>query len=79
MPSTRSYPKPPFNTQPQQPEPGVEARMDPMPDHGETSYDGRGKLAREGADVLISYLEEEHDAFGRLDILVNEGRIPDLA
>lgn len=58
--------------------------MDPVPDHGETSYKGSGRLsgkraiitggdsgigravalafAREGADVLISYLSEDEDA-----------------
>ena len=58
--------------------------MDPVPDHGETSYKGSGRLAgkravitggdsgigravaiayaREGADVLIAYLEEDDDA-----------------
>jgi hypothetical protein len=57
--------------------------MDPVPDHGEDSYEGSGKLeglkalvtggdsgigravaiayAREGADVALSYLEEEQD------------------
>jgi NAD(P)-dependent dehydrogenase (short-subunit alcohol dehydrogenase family) len=70
---------------PQQQEvPGVQSRMDPVPDCGETSYQGSGKLtgkvalvtggdsgigravaiayAREGADVLISYLSEHEDA-----------------
>lgn len=64
--------------------PGVQARMDPVPDCGETSYRGSGRLsgkraiitggdsgigravaiafAREGADVLISYLNEHDDA-----------------
>jgi NAD(P)-dependent dehydrogenase (short-subunit alcohol dehydrogenase family) len=58
--------------------------MKPLPDHGEKSYTGSGRLkgkravitggdsgigravaiayAREGADILISYLEEEEDA-----------------
>jgi NAD(P)-dependent dehydrogenase (short-subunit alcohol dehydrogenase family) len=58
--------------------------MDPIPDHGERSYKGNGKLegkvalitgadsgigkavaiafAREGADVAISYLNEDEDA-----------------
>ena len=74
-------------TQPrqQQPPPGLTGRMRPIPDHGEESYRGSGRLtdkatvitggdsgigkavaiafAREGADVLISYLpEEEEDA-----------------
>ena len=64
--------------------PGATNKMDPRPDHGETSYKGSGKLqgkvaiitggdsgigravaiafAREGADLLISYLDEEEDA-----------------
>jgi NAD(P)-dependent dehydrogenase (short-subunit alcohol dehydrogenase family) len=68
----------------QQNAPGIQARMDPVPDCGEDSYRGSGKLtgkraiitggdsgigravaiafAREGADVLISYLNEDDDA-----------------
>ncbi|WP_315778557.1 SDR family oxidoreductase [Bradyrhizobium sp. SZCCHNPS1003] len=38
------YPKPPFPPQ-SQPMPGTTARMEPRPDHGETSYKGSGKLA----------------------------------
>ena len=67
----------------QQEPPGVTSAMDPMPDHGEHSYRGSGRLtdkativtgadsgigravaiafAREGADVVISYLEEEDE------------------
>jgi hypothetical protein len=37
------YPRPPFPEQPQQ-APGLAGRMDPRPDHGETSYKGSGKL-----------------------------------
>ncbi|MBB5915363.1 hypothetical protein BJY24_004275 [Nocardia transvalensis] len=68
----------------QQAVPGVQSRMDPVPDCGENSYRGSGKMtgkatvvtgadsgigravaiafAREGADVLISYLDEHDDA-----------------
>src|SRR6186997_2847054 len=78
-----NYPSPPFPKQ-QQPMPGLTDVMTPVPDHGETSYKGNGRLAgkkavitggdsgigravaiafaREGADVLISYLEEHDDA-----------------
>jgi NAD(P)-dependent dehydrogenase (short-subunit alcohol dehydrogenase family) len=77
------YPKPPFPAQ-KQPMPGFTRKMNPVPDHGERSYKGSGRLAgkmavitgadsgigravaiafaREGADVLISYLEEDEDA-----------------
>jgi hypothetical protein len=37
----QKYAKPPFNAQPQ-PWPGLGSRMDPRPDHGETSYRGSG-------------------------------------
>ncbi|WP_156688520.1 SDR family oxidoreductase [Mycobacterium sp. Marseille-P9652] len=68
----------------QQEVPGRQSEMDPIPDCGENSYQGSGKLtgkraiitggdsgigravaiafAREGADVLISYLNEDDDA-----------------
>ena len=45
------YPKPPFPKQ-QQPWPGLASRMDPRPDHGETSYKGSGRLA--GRKALIT-------------------------
>lgn len=45
------YPKPPFTKQPQQ-APGIAAKMDPKPDHGETSYVGAGKLT--GRKALIT-------------------------
>src|SRR3954463_13540728 len=38
------YPSPPFPNQ-KQPMPGLTARMDPLPDHGEASYKGAGRLA----------------------------------
>ena len=80
---TSKRPEPPFPKQ-KQPMPGLTARMKPVPDHGEDSYKGSGRLkgkkaiitggdsgigravaiayAREGADVLISYLDEHEDA-----------------
>ncbi len=45
------YPKPPFPQQPQA-APGIAAKMEPKPDHGETSYTGSGKL--EGRKALIT-------------------------
>ena len=82
------YPKPPYPAQ-QQPMPGSTEQMDPVPDHGENSYKGSGRLtgkraiitggdsgigravalayAREGADVVIAYLDEDDDAKTRLD------------
>jgi hypothetical protein len=81
MPIT--HPKPPFPKQ-RQPMPGTTAKMQPVPDHGEKTYKGSGRLtgkkaiitggdsgigravaiayAREGADLLISYLSEHADA-----------------
>jgi hypothetical protein len=80
----------------QQTPPGSTAKMDPVPDHGEESYVGHGRLAgkkaiitggdsgigravaiafaREGADVLISYLEEDDDATDTADWIDREGR-----
>jgi NAD(P)-dependent dehydrogenase (short-subunit alcohol dehydrogenase family) len=76
-------PRPPFAEQ-QQSMPGSTGKMHPIPDHGEASYKGSGRLAgkraiitggdsgigravalafaREGADVLIAYLDEREDA-----------------
>src|SRR3954468_19242852 len=42
-PVTR-FPKPPFKKQ-SQPWPGLAGKMDPPPDHGETSYKGSARLA----------------------------------
>jgi NAD(P)-dependent dehydrogenase (short-subunit alcohol dehydrogenase family) len=80
---TTDYPQPPFPKQ-QQPMPGLTAKMQPVPDHGEHTYKGAARLAdkkaiitgadsgigravaiayaREGADVLIAYLDEHEDA-----------------
>eukprot|EP01037_Dinobryon_pediforme_P004330 gene4330-4379_t len=48
---TTKYPKPPFKSQ-TQPWPGLASKMDPRPDHGETSYRGSGRLA--GRKALIT-------------------------
>jgi NAD(P)-dependent dehydrogenase (short-subunit alcohol dehydrogenase family) len=45
------YPKPPFEAQ-SQPWPGLASRMNPRPDHGETSYVGSGRL--KGRKALIT-------------------------
>jgi NAD(P)-dependent dehydrogenase (short-subunit alcohol dehydrogenase family) len=46
-----AYPKPPFKAQ-QQEWPGLASKMEPPPDHGETSYRGSGRLA--GRKALIT-------------------------
>ena len=48
---TSKYPKPPFEKQ-SQPWPGLASKMQPAPDHGETSYKGSGRLA--GRKALIT-------------------------
>jgi hypothetical protein len=45
------YPKPPYPRQ-HQPMPGSTAKMDPRPDHGETSYKGSGRL--QGKRAIIT-------------------------
>lgn len=89
------YPRPPFPQQ-NQPMPGLTRKMIPVPDHGETSYKGSGRLegmkavitgadsgigravalayAREGADVLISYLREDEDARETQRLVAEAGR-----
>ncbi|MDT7758080.1 MAG: hypothetical protein QOH27_3978 [Mycobacterium sp.] len=76
--------------------PGVQAQMTPIPDCGETSYRGSGRLAgkaavitggdsgigravaiayaREGADVLIAYLDEHQDAAEVAALVEDAGR-----
>jgi NAD(P)-dependent dehydrogenase (short-subunit alcohol dehydrogenase family) len=48
---TEEYPVPPFKKQ-TQPMPGLASKMEPRPDHGETSYRGSGKLT--GRKALIT-------------------------
>lgn len=45
------YPAPPFSSQPQG-APGLARKMEPVPDHGEESYRGSGKLA--GRKALVT-------------------------
>ena len=88
-------PKPPFPEQ-QQPMPGRSDAMEPVPDYGESSYRGSGRLAgkkavitgadsgigravvlafaREGADVLIAYLNEHDDARETQRLVEGAGR-----
>ncbi|MDO3413038.1 SDR family oxidoreductase [Saccharibacillus sp. CPCC 101409] len=77
--------------------PGIQSEMNPIPDSGEQSYRGTGRLtgrkavvtgadsgigraaaiayAREGADVVLSYLpEEESDAQEVVKLIEAEGR-----
>lgn len=73
-----------FSEQEPIPHPGTEREMRPKADHGETAYEGYGRLrdkvalitgadsgigravaiafAREGADIVVSYFNEEEDA-----------------
>jgi NAD(P)-dependent dehydrogenase (short-subunit alcohol dehydrogenase family) len=48
---TTKYPRPPYPGQ-SQPWPGLASKMNPRPDHGETSYKGSGRLA--GRKALIT-------------------------
>ncbi len=48
---TDKYPRPPYKRQ-SQPWPGLAGRMEPQPDHGETSYVGSGRLI--GRKALIT-------------------------
>ncbi len=48
---TKKYPRPPFAKQPQE-VPGLASKMNPIPDHGEESYKGSGRLL--GRKALIT-------------------------
>ena len=87
------YPQPTFPEQ-SDTAPGLASRMDPPPDHGESSYRGSGRLtgrravvtgadsgigravaiafAREGADVLLSYLPQEASDADEVAALVKD-------
>jgi len=92
---TADFPMPPFPQQ-KQPPPGLTNKMKPVPDHGEKTYKGSGRLkdkraiitggdsgigravaiayAREGADILISYLDEEEDALATKQLVEEAGQ-----
>ncbi len=94
---TKQFPEATSEFKQQQPEPGLQTKMTPLPDCGEQSYRGTGRLtgrkalvtgadsgigraaaiayAREGADVVLSYLpEEEADAREVVELIEAEGR-----
>lgn len=94
---TTQYTKAGPEFQQQQQEPGLQKRMNPVPDTGEDTYQGTGRLtgrkaivtgadsgigravaiafAREGADVVLSYMpEEEEDAKQVLKLVQEAGR-----
>lgn len=89
------FPKPPFPSQ-QQEYPGLQSKMNPVPESGRDIYTGSGKLqdkvaiitggdsgigkaiatlyAKEGADVVISYLSENPDAEDTKNAVEEAGR-----
>ncbi len=50
---TTAYPKPPFKSQ-TQPWPGLASKMEPVPDHGEKSYKGSGRLKGRKASLQVA-------------------------
>ncbi len=91
---TKQYPTPDDSWKQEQPGAGLEQRMHPTPDAGESTYRGSGRLtgrkavvtgadsgigraaaiafAREGADVVLSYLPEEEDDAQEVVKLIEE-------
>lgn len=89
------YPRPEFEIQ-QQKLPGEENKMQPTPDHGESTYQGHDRLAgkvalisggdsgigmavalayaREGADIVFTYLCEQDDAYETERLVKEAGR-----
>lgn len=93
---TTQYPRPEYQKQSQS-KPGLASKLDPLPDHGEDSWRGSGRLtgrkavvtgadsgigraaaiafAREGADVVLSYLpSEQSDADEVIALIEKAGR-----
>ncbi|WP_339248049.1 SDR family oxidoreductase [Paenibacillus sp. FSL R10-2796] len=94
---TTQYTKAGPEFQQQQEEPGLQKKMNPVPDTGEDTYKGTGRLtgrkalvtgadsgigravaiafAREGADIVLSYMpEEEEDAKQVVKLVQETGR-----
>jgi len=94
---TTQYTKAGPEFQQQQEEPGLQKKMNPVPDTGENTYKGTGRLtgrkalvtgadsgigravaiafAREGADIVLSYMpEEEEDAKQVVKLVQEAGR-----
>ncbi|MEK4490367.1 SDR family oxidoreductase [Paenibacillus sp. FSL L8-0493] len=94
---TTQYTKAGPEFQQQQAEPGLQKKMNPVPDTGEDTYKGTGRLtgrkalvtgadsgigravaiafAREGADIVLSYMpEEEEDAKQVVKLVQEAGR-----
>ncbi|MEK4998114.1 NAD(P)-dependent oxidoreductase [Paenibacillus odorifer] len=94
---TTQYTKAGPEFQQQQEEPGLQKKMNPVPDTGEDTYKGTGRLtgrkalvtgadsgigravaiafAREGADIVLSYMpEEEEDAEQVVKLVQEAGR-----
>ncbi|MDH6426742.1 MULTISPECIES: SDR family oxidoreductase [Paenibacillus] len=94
---TTQYTKAGPEFQQQQEEPGLQKKMNPVPDTGEDTYKGTGRLtgrkalvtgadsgigravaiafAREGADIVLSYMpEEEEDAKQVVKLVQEAGR-----
>lgn len=69
-----TYHKPPFSST-QQELPGLTAQMEPVPDHGEHSYKGsgrlNGKLAVQESQHCKAIVDKAVSELGGIDILVN--------
>ncbi|TSH74756.1 SDR family oxidoreductase [Acinetobacter sp. RF15A] len=90
------YPETPASTETQEHQPGIQSRMNPLPEVIKSNYKGSDKLkdkvalitggdsgigrsvsvlfAREGADIVICYLDEDQDARETKKMVENEGR-----
>ncbi|TQR72848.1 SDR family oxidoreductase [Acinetobacter sp. RF14B] len=90
------YPETPASTETQEHQPGIQSRMNPLPEVIKSNYKGSDKLkdkvalitggdsgigrsvsvlfAREGADIVICYLDEDQDAQETKKMVEDEGR-----
>ena len=58
-----AYPRPPFPKQAQRMPGETDVKLDPAPDHGESSYVGNGRLA--GLATLVTGADSGHRPRGR--------------